>query len=105
MPRASSRRATRAAGDVDDIVVRRYQRAIRLPRRLVAARVGRHLRQHGEGASLAAQDGAPEAVGILREDVLRQRLLDDPRLLGDLALELAGTPAGVAGEDAGAVEA
>ena len=57
------------------------------------------------GAALAPQHRAPEVVRILGEDVLRERLLDDPRLLGDLALELAGAPAGVAGEDAGAIEA
>ncbi len=51
-------------------------------------------------AAFAAKHGAPEAVGLGGEHVLGKRRLHDPRRLLQLVLELAGPPAGVAGEDA-----
>src|SRR3954447_22756475 len=53
---------------------------------------------------LAPQDGGPQVVGLGGEDLVAGGRLDDPRLLGELVLELAGTPPGVSGEDTGAAD-
>ena len=58
-------------------------------RALVQRRVGRHRRQQRVTAALAAQHRRPQVVGVLGEDLLALRRLDDPRLLGQLVLELA----------------
>ena len=58
----------------------------------------------GELAGLAAQDVAPEVVGIAAEDVERLRRYDVPAALLDLTHQLFGAPAGVAGEDSHPVE-
>ena len=71
---------------------------------LVQRRVRRHRRQQRVAVALAAQDRRPQVVGVLGEDLLARGRLDDPRLLGELVLELARPPAGVAGEDAGAAD-
>src|SRR3954451_24256366 len=72
---------------------------------LVDRRVRRHRREQGVLAALAAQHRRPQALGVLAEDLLPARRLDDPGLLLELALELARTPPGVAGEHAGAAHA
>ena len=56
-------------------------------------------------AALAGEDHAPGLVGLFGEQVLGQRRDREPRLLLDLALELARAPARVAGEDADADDA
>ena len=48
------------------------------------------------------KDAAPEQVGVVREDVLGQCGIDDPRLLGHLPLELSRPPTGIACVHAGA---
>lgn len=57
-----------------------------------------------ERAAKALQDAKPELVGALAEEVSGDAPGDEPRLLGDLALELPGSPAGVAGEHAATVD-
>ena len=69
-------------------------------RRSVQRRVGRHRREQRVAAALAPQHGGPQLVRVGGEDLLALRRLDDPRVLGQLVLELAGTPAGVPGEHA-----
>src|SRR5215207_5891737 len=69
-------------------------------RRSVQRRIGRHRREQRELASLAPQHGRPEARGVVAEQLLAQRRLDDPGILAELVVELAGAPAGVAGVDA-----
>ena len=61
--------------------------------RSVQRRIGRHRRQERELAALAAQHRRPEPLGLVAEQLLAQRRLDDPGLLGQLVLELAGSPA------------
>ena len=53
-------------------------------------------------AALAAQDVAPQLLRLVGERVVGERRLEDPVLVRDLRLELAGAPARVAGEDAAA---
>src|SRR2546423_2207749 len=54
--------------------------------------------------ALPTEHCAPEAVGILREDVVELGRLDDPVVALELLLELLGPPAGDAGEDAGTLQ-
>src|SRR5262245_20103223 len=85
-------------GIVDTVVLRSAKRSE--PTRLlrsVQSGVRRHRGEHCERATLAAEHVAPEVLGIVREDVLRQSRLDDPGALLELAVELTGAPAGVAG--------
>src|SRR5262245_28506028 len=63
--------------------------------------VGKH-REHGVPAALTPENLAPETVRIGSEDVRRSRGQDDPRALCELALQLAGAPAGISGEDTNA---
>ena len=49
---------------------------------------------------LRRSTAAHRPVGVRAEELLAQRRLDDPGLLLELRLELAGTPAGVPGVDA-----
>ncbi len=66
---------------------------------------GRVLGHPGDERVLAAhpiEDVAPQGVGVLGEELARQRCLDDPRLLVDLVLELARGPAREARVDAAA---
>src|SRR5262249_9380528 len=60
--------------------------------------VRRHEREHAEGATLPPQDLAPEVDRALREHVVGQRGLDDPRALVELGVELLRSPARVSGE-------
>jgi len=53
-----------------------------------------------EVAGLAAEDVAPEEGRLRGEDVAGGAVDDEPGFLGEFAVELAGTPAGVAGEEA-----
>src|SRR4029079_12064491 len=55
-------------------------------------------------AALALEDVAPERRRIVREELGRDRRLDDPGLLLELALELARPPAGEARVDAAAAD-
>src|SRR5215475_14968559 len=55
-------------------------------------------------AALAAENRAPEAVGILGEDVVQVGGLDDPVVALELVLELLRAPACDAGEHARALE-
>src|SRR5918992_4105947 len=71
---------------------------------LVERRVGRHRGEERELAPLAPQHGGPEALRVVAEQLLAERRLDDPGLLGELVLELARAPAGVAGVDARAAD-
>src|SRR5215213_10622835 len=58
--------------------------------------IGRHRGEERELPPHPAQHRGPQALGVLAEQLLALRILDDPRLLGDLGLELSGSPAGVA---------
>src|SRR3954453_21904669 len=53
----------------------------------------------GEDVALAAEDHGPEVVGAVDEGVSGEGVEDEPGAGGDLLLELARGPAGVAGED------
>src|SRR5262245_36604039 len=66
--------------------------------------VERHRREQRVAAALAPQHRRPKPLGVLGEDLLAHRGLDDPGLLLELALELSGAPAGVAGEHARAAD-
>src|SRR5215218_374445 len=66
-------------------------------RRSVERRVRRHRREQRELAALAPQHGRPERHGVGAEELVAQRRLDDPGVLGELVLELPRPPAGVAG--------
>src|ERR1700674_3280044 len=88
---------TKNAADIDGSTAN-CRRRVR--RRLIHRRVVRHPRDELEDTALAAQYGAPEPVGVVREDVIGYRRLDDPVVPLELRLELAAAPAGVAGEDA-----
>ena len=70
----------------------------------VSRGIRRHGRENAERAALATKHGAPERVGLVREDVLGERGLDDPRALVELVVELARPPAGVADVDPRAPE-
>jgi acylpyruvate hydrolase len=50
-----------------------------------------------EAAAEALKDAQPQVLGIVAEQVARLAIGDEPSLVGDLLLELAGRPAGVAG--------
>src|SRR6266700_1118601 len=65
----------------------------------VDGRVARHAREQGVGAALAREHGAPQVELLLAERVGGHGRLDDPALTLELALELSGGPARVAGED------
>src|SRR2546423_195371 len=54
--------------------------------------------------ALPTEHRAPEAVGILREDVVELGGLDDPVVALEFLLELLGPPAGDAGEHAGTLQ-
>src|SRR3989442_557433 len=58
-----------------------------------------HQREHPVLAALAPQDRWPQVARLGREDVLGPSRLSDPRRLSHLPFELAGPPAGVAGEN------
>src|SRR5215208_1285200 len=78
----------------------------RSPRRCLTAspagsvhgRVGGHSRQQGVLAALPGKHVGPEIA--VAEWVVGMGVLDDPSFLLELAIELAGAPARVAGEDA-----
>jgi hypothetical protein len=67
-------------------------------------RVGRVGREQGELVRLPAQDGVPQAVGVVGEDVPRVGVDREPRPEVDLGLELPRRPPGVAGEHAHLLE-
>src|SRR5437763_1623074 len=69
---------------------------------LVQGGVERHAGDELVLAALAAEDRAPEVVGILREDVVEVGGLDDPVVPFELILELFRPPAGDSREHAGA---
>src|SRR5207342_2170375 len=63
---------------------------------LVQRRIDRHRREQREvGAALAPEDGAPQLLVLVAEDVLALRRDDDPAL----RVELPGTPPRVPRED------
>ena len=70
----------------------------------VPGRIGRHRGEHAERAALPTEDGAPEPFRIVREDVVGNCLLDDPRAFLELAVELTGPPARIADVDACSAE-
>ena len=72
--------------------------------RSVPRGIGRHGRENAERAALATKHGAPERVRLVREDVLGDRGLDDPRALVELVVQLARPPARVADVDPRAPE-
>src|SRR5690606_19329199 len=65
----------------------------------VERRVRREVGEHRHLAALAAEHGPPHLLGVGGEHVVTDRGHDEPRPLGQLALELAGAPARVAGEE------
>jgi hypothetical protein len=65
---------------------------------LVHRRVGWHRRHERERPALPSQHGTPELIRGVREDVVAQRLFDDPRFFLELGFELPRAPAGIAGE-------
>src|SRR5688500_2523983 len=67
---------------------------------LVQAGIRRHGGQQRVAAPLATQHRGPQLLWLLREDLVAAGRLHDPGVLGQLVLELAGAPAGVAREDA-----
>src|SRR5680860_1191933 len=70
-----------------------------LAARSVAGDVGRTTRKPRHAARLAPQHPGPQLVGVGSEHVvLRGHGGDDPRALGELGLELALRPAGIAAE-------
>ena len=56
--------------------------------------------QPGQVTDVVELAGRPEALGVLCEEILGERHLDDPGLLLHLRLELAGAPARVSREHA-----
>src|SRR5207253_6698024 len=65
----------------------------------VDGRILGHARDELEDAAFAPQDAAPQPVGVVGEDVVGQRRLEDPVVALELLLELALAPAGVPRED------
>src|SRR3954447_152767 len=64
---------------------------------LVLRWVIRHPREQGELSALAREHVAPERRGVVREELLGQGRLDDPRVDLHLSLELSRSPTRVAG--------
>ena len=73
---------------------------VRPGRGQLALRSSGAIGEPGEAAGLAAQHGAPQLVGLVGEEVGRLGVEHEPGAGLDLALELAGSPAGVAAEHA-----
>src|SRR3990172_7550773 len=59
---------------------------------LVERRVERHRGHQCVARALAAEDLAPQGVGVLGEDVGRLSRLDDPSAFGELGVELTRAP-------------
>src|SRR5438445_3955556 len=59
-----------------------------------------HPRHELVDTALAAQDVGPQLLRHIREGIVGLCGLDDPVVARELVLELARTPAGIAGEDA-----
>ena len=57
----------------------------------------------GDGGGLAGEDVGPEFAGVFGEEVVGVGVDHEPGAGFDLALELSGRPAGIAGEQADAV--
>src|SRR5262245_53545380 len=72
-------------------IVRRYS----VERGTLAERVGR---RHRGVAALATQHRAPETGGIRCQEIVGERVDDEPAADLELALELPGSPSRVAGE-------
>src|SRR5947207_12998925 len=67
----------------------------------VRRRIERHRPQDRVSRTEPPQHRVPQPLGLVVEDILAPRRRDDPGLLFELRLELAGAPSGVAGEDTG----